>query len=124
MTDHIRTGTIPPEDIRNGLYGNEMNILESDSQEYSLAENGNVMKQPEVKIASSPPIDRILFVYSFEGIIKCFSSNEIIPLEAEMLKNGWKHTATIDPARWIEEMANGYNDPSDMLDELQFSPSA
>jgi hypothetical protein len=36
-----------------------------------------------------------------------------------MLDIGWRHTATIDPARWIEAMANGNTEPSDMLDELR-----
>jgi hypothetical protein len=43
--------------------------------------------------------------------------------EAELLAAGWKHTATIDPARWIEAMANGHQEPSDMLDEIQFMPA-
>lgn len=41
-----------------------------------------------------------------------------------MINGGWSHTATIDPARWIEAMANGNTNPSDMLDELQFKPNA
>ena len=65
---------------------------------------------------------RLLFVYALNGVVKCFSADEIRPLESAMLDIGWKHTATIDPARWIEAMANGNNDPSDMLDELQFCP--
>ena len=66
-------------------------------------------------------LDRMLFIYALNGVIKCLSAEEI--QEAELLAAGWKHTATIDPARWIEEMANGYQEPSDMLDELQFIPN-
>lgn len=63
---------------------------------------------------------RLLFVYALNGVVKCFSPEEIRPIESVMQNIGWKHTATIDPARWIELMANGNADPSDMLDELHF----
>jgi hypothetical protein len=66
-------------------------------------------------------LNRILYVYALNGVIKCLSAEEI--QETELLAAGWKHTATIDPALWIEAMANGRQDPSDMLDELQFSPA-
>jgi hypothetical protein len=66
-------------------------------------------------------LNRMLFIYAFNGAIKCLSAEEI--QEAELLAAGWKHTATIDPARWIEAMANGHQEPSDMLDEIQFMPS-
>ena len=67
-------------------------------------------------------LNRMLFIYALEGVIKCLSAEEI--QEAELLAAGWKHTATIDPARWIEAMANGHNEPSDMLDEIQFIPNS
>ena len=73
-----------------------------------------------VGIGSTALFGRLLFVYSLNGVVKCFSADEIRPVESAMRDIGWKHTATIDPARWIEAMANGNTDPSDMLDELQF----
>lgn len=79
-------------------------------------------KNDVVGVASHALFGRLLFVYALNGVVKCFSADEIRPLESAMLDIGWKHTATIDPARWIEAMANGNNDPSDMLDELQFCP--
>lgn len=75
-----------------------------------------------VEVASHALFGRLLFVYALNGVVKCFSADEIRPLESAMLDIGWKHTATIDPARWIEAMANGNGEPSDMLDELQFCP--
>ena len=66
-------------------------------------------------------LNRMLFIYALDGVIKCLSADEI--QETELIAAGWKHTATIDPALWIEAMANGKEDPSDMLDELQFSPT-
>jgi hypothetical protein len=66
--------------------------------------------------------NRMLFIYALNGVVKCFSADEIRPLESAMLDIGWKHTATIDPARWIEAMANENTDPSEMLNELHFGP--
>jgi hypothetical protein len=65
------------------------------------------------------PIAPYLFIYAKEGKIKCLTVDEAY--EEKLTSEGWTHTTTINPARWIEEMANGNQDPSDMLDELQFS---
>lgn len=66
---------------------------------------------------------RMLFVWVKDGQIRCFSPDEIRSGEEAWKADGWRHTATIDPARWIEAMANGNTDPSDMLDELQMGPN-
>lgn len=63
----------------------------------------------------------ILFVYARDGMIQCLSRDEATLMERTLLKQGWTHTATINPARWIASLANGPDDPSDMLDKLQFS---
>ena len=68
-----------------------------------------------MKIITAP----YLFIYAKEGKIKCLTVDEAH--EEKLTSEGWTHTATIDPSRWIEAMANGQRDPSDMLDELQFS---
>lgn len=52
------------------------------------------------------PIGRILFVYAREGAIQCFDLEESARLGTQLKKEGWKHTMTIDPARWIEAIAN------------------
>ncbi len=80
-------------------------------------------KNDVVSVSSETLLGRMLFVYSLNGVIKCLSAEEIRQFESAMLDVGWKHTATIDPARWIETMANGKAEPSDMLDELQFCPT-
>lgn len=65
------------------------------------------------------PHPYILFVYAKSGRIQCLNNEDARIMQLD--KNGWTHTATINAARWIEEMANGHSNPSDMLDELQFS---
>lgn len=67
---------------------------------------------------------RTLFVLAKHGRIRCLSPDEMRSGENEWKAQGWRHTATIDPARWIEAMANGNTDPSDMLDELQMGLKA
>jgi len=59
-----------------------------------------------------------LFIYAKEGKIKCLTVDEAH--EETLTSEGWARTATINPARWIEAMANGDQDTSDMLDEIQF----
>lgn len=68
--------------------------------------------------------DRMLFIYAKDGQVKCYSAEEIRPIEIHLKQDGWHHTATIDPARWIEELANGNENPSDILDKIQFKPNA
>jgi hypothetical protein len=68
-------------------------------------------------------MEQILFIYAKEGRVRCYTAEEIRGKEIQMALQGWKHTATINPARWIEAMANGYREPSDMLDEIQFTKS-
>lgn len=66
-----------------------------------------------------PMIPQFIFIYAKEGKVKCLTPDEA--RGEKLTSEGWTHTATIDPARWIEAMANGQRDPSDMLDEIQFS---
>jgi hypothetical protein len=59
-----------------------------------------------------------LFIYAKEGKILCLTVDEAHG--EKLTSEGWAHTATINPAKWIEDMANGDQDPSDILDEIQF----
>ena len=63
--------------------------------------------------------NRTLFVYVLNDVVKCFSADEIRGIEPAMLDIGWKHTATIDPARWIEALCNGYYNDKKMIEELR-----
>jgi hypothetical protein len=63
-------------------------------------------------------IQQFLFIYAKEGKVKCLTINQA--LKEKLTSEGWAHTATINPAKWIQAMANGYQDPSDMLNEIQF----
>lgn len=69
--------------------------------------------------ANQPMIPQFLFIYAKEGKVKCLTVDQAH--DEKLTSEGWAHTATINPAKWIEAMANGYRDPSDMLDEIQFS---
>jgi hypothetical protein len=64
-------------------------------------------------IISTP---QFLFIYAKEGKIKCLTIDEAH--EEKLTSEGWTRTATINPARWIEAIANGNQDPSYMLDEI------
>ena len=83
------------------------------------------MNTPETQSSGTAPaviFGRVLFVYAKDGRIRCYSGDEIRPIQQQVRADGWTHTATIDPARWIEAMANENHEPSDMLNELQFLP--
>jgi len=65
-----------------------------------------------------------LFIYAKEGRIRCLTQNQWREGGRLVESEGYSHTATIqDPGDWIEQLANGGTDPSDMLDELQFKPT-
>ena len=68
----------------------------------------------------------VLFVYAKSGRVKCLpfgnSLGKMRKIERELLADGWKHTATLDPAAWIEHLMNDGLDPSDVMDELNFGP--
>ena len=61
----------------------------------------------------------ILFCYAKEGMVRCLTFEEA--KNEKLDEKGWAHTATLNPARWIESIVNGKIDPSYVLDELQFS---
>jgi hypothetical protein len=63
----------------------------------------------------------LYFTFSKEGIVKVLSANETKRQKDILEKENWVHTNTVCPAKWIEEMANGQRNPSDMLDEIQFT---
>jgi hypothetical protein len=64
-------------------------------------------------------LDNILFIYAKKGKIKCYTADQLRGKELQLSLDGWSHTATINPALWIEDITNG-RDPSDILDEIQF----
>lgn len=61
-------------------------------------------------------INRILFVYARNGEIKCINYNQSVQYAYQMHREGWNHTATIDPALWIEALANGEKTADSMRD--------
>jgi hypothetical protein len=61
----------------------------------------------------------ILYVYARNGQVQCLTPDELRVKELSLRAYGWKYTATINPARWIESLCMGHGDPSDMIDDLQ-----
>lgn len=94
------------------------------SQDQTSSKPTDAEQPTDEGLLSSALFGRLLFVYARAGQIQCYSAGEIRGKEAILLEYGWKHTATIDPARWIEAMANNGGKTSDMLDELQSLPNA
>jgi hypothetical protein len=47
---------------------------------------------------------KIVFVYSKNGIIKCFDSDEV--KDNMVFLEGWEHTSTLDPCAYIEYLCN------------------
>lgn len=57
-------------------------------------------------------INATLFIYAKEGKIKVFDL-ENAPTkstERDFLKEGWRHTATIDPCAYLEYLVNDVKD--------------
>jgi superfamily II DNA helicase RecQ len=70
-------------------------------------------------------INRVLFVYARDGIIKCLNYDEATQIAEQLKREGWEHTATIDSARWIEAIVNPreFEDddhPKWLFDEMRF----
>jgi hypothetical protein len=50
-----------------------------------------------------------IFVYSKDGVIKVLSNHNTFRLyeeEKNLLSQGWKHTSTLDPCRFLEYLCN------------------
>lgn len=70
-------------------------------------------------------LNRVLFIYARDAEVRCLNYDESIQCAAQMMRDGWKHTATIDAAKWIESMANGDKTTDSMRDfvnELHTGP--
>lgn len=64
-------------------------------------------------------------VYSKNGSITTLAASSDISCHEELIKEGWVHTATIAPDKWIEALMNGTPDnANDMMDELCLGPVA
>ena len=61
-------------------------------------------------------IDTFLFVYAKTGKIRCLTTDQAV--KTNVLKHGWKHTATINTVRWIEALVNG-NNAEELVNELK-----
>lgn len=62
-------------------------------------------------------MSELLFIYAKDGVIKCLTMQQSLDMEP-FIKGQWKHTATIDPAKWIEALANNVSG-LELIDELK-----
>jgi hypothetical protein len=62
-------------------------------------------------------MSELLFIYSKDGVIKCLTMQQSLDMEP-FIKGQWKHTATIDPAKWIEVLVNNRNG-LELIDEVK-----
>ena len=59
-----------------------------------------------------------LFVYAKDDKIKVLNTEVAIDSNDRLLKQGWKHTATIDACRWLENIYNDL-DEEDAITEIR-----
>ena len=59
----------------------------------------------------------LLFIYAKEGVIRCLTMQQSIDMKP-LIEGQWKHTATIDPAKWIEALVNN-GKATEMINELK-----
>lgn len=58
-----------------------------------------------------------LIIYAKDGVIRCLTMQQSIDMQP-LIEPHWKHTATIDPAKWIEALVNnGYE--HELINELR-----
>lgn len=58
-----------------------------------------------------------IFVYAKDGKIKVLNFEDDIKYSRTFIKDGWKHTATLDACRFIEYLGNDC-EPCDFANEL------
>ena len=68
--------------------------------------------------------NRTLFVYVLNDVVKCFSADELLGMKPAMLDIGWKHTATLEPAVWIEHLMNNPAERAKQIESLCHRPNA
>lgn len=48
----------------------------------------------------------IIFIYAKDGKIRVLSHGDALHGHSRLIGEGWKHTATIDPCRFLENLHN------------------
>lgn len=51
--------------------------------------------------------------------VKCLHPQHALTQGKALEAEGWVHTATLEPAKWIECLCNGYERPEEMIRSLQ-----
>jgi len=66
-------------------------------------------------------IDSTVFIYAKDGKIKVIGLQNARKASDELKKEGWTHTATLDPCMFLEYLVNKAND-ADILKEIKEFP--
>ena len=61
-----------------------------------------------------------LIIYAKDGEVRCLTMQQSIDMQP-LIEPHWKHTATIDPAKWIEALVRNGN-ATEMINELKGGP--
>ena len=55
-------------------------------------------------------MEQVLFTYIKNGKLKVLTQHDSKELHDNLVKNGWEHTATLNPVFFIENLFNNCND--------------
>lgn len=62
--------------------------------------------------------DAVVFIYAKNGKIKALDIEQTKKLWAELAKDGWIHTQTLDTCAWIQYLHNDCNEV-DLMNEIE-----
>jgi hypothetical protein len=55
-------------------------------------------------------MENTIFIYAKDGKVKALNIEDAKAQAESLIKDGWKHTATINPCIWIEYLCNSCYD--------------
>ena len=64
----------------------------------------------EIYLFKNFHMEQVLFTYIKNGKLKVLTQHDSKELHDNLVKNGWEHTATLNPVFFIENLFNNCND--------------
>ena len=76
-----------------------------------MPHNKNISEINKTKIMDAKVIEKLwrknyIFVYKKDGVIRCLDLVDSRKEDKKLIKDGWVHTSTIDPIKFIENLHN------------------